>query len=288
MDLIYRYDPFQPIVVNRPTNADEAIQALVEGNRRLVELVGHMQNATLGDPVTGEIVVPISPISMGLPFFSGGVLDQEPFAMFLGCSDARVPIESIFDTSFNELFVVRMAGNGLSTEGIGSFTYGVRNFTKSVKVLTVLGHTGCGAVTAAVNTYLAPNEYANIGFTHALRTLVDRIMIGVRGAAKSIERSCGRDVTKHPNYRAVLLDVSVYLNAAITALDLQRELGAISNDTPPVYYGVCDLKTLLVTSAPVHGTSRVPDLRRAPHDATAFVELGKELVEVLVANGALA
>ncbi len=207
--------------------------------------------------------------------------------MVLGCSDARVPLESIFDQSFNEMFVVRIAGNVLSTECVGSFTYGVRNFGKSLKVQIVLGHTGCGAVTAAVNTYLAPNEYANIGFTHALRTLVDRAMIAVRGAAKSIERCCGEDIVKHPNYRAALLDVAVYLNAAITALDLRRELGAVSDHSPPVYYGVCDLKTLLVTSAPVTPTTTEPDLRTAPTDANAFVELGKELVDVLVSTGAL-
>ena len=60
---------------------------------------------------------------MGLPFLPGAALDQQPFAMVLGCSDARVPIESIFDQSFNEMFVVRVAGNVLGTEGLGSFDY---------------------------------------------------------------------------------------------------------------------------------------------------------------------
>jgi carbonic anhydrase len=288
VDLIYRYDPFQPIAVSRPANIEEAIQTLAAGNRRLVDLVSHMQRATIGETSTDEIVVPISPVSLGLPFFRGAVLDQEPFAMVLGCSDARVPIESILDQSFNEIFVVRIAGNALSTECVGSFTYGVRNFKKSLKIMLVLGHTGCGALTAAVDTYLAPNEYANIGFTHALRALVDGVMLAVRGAAKSIERCCGRDVAKHPNYRAVLLDVAVYLNAAITALDLRRELQAASDFDLPVYYGVCDLKTLLVTSVPVTPTTTEPDLRAAPQSATGFIELGKELVDVLISNGALA
>ena len=128
MDLIYRYDPFQPIAVSRPANVEEAIQTLAAGNRRLVDLVSHMQRATVGETSSDEIVVPISPVSLGLPFFRGAVLDQEPFAMVLGCSDARVPIESILDQSFNEIFVVRIAGNALSTECVGSFTYGVRRF----------------------------------------------------------------------------------------------------------------------------------------------------------------
>ena len=286
MDLIYRYDPFQPIVVNRPANAEQAISALVEGNRRLVDLVRHMQNATLGDTMTGEIVVPINPVSLGLPFFPAPswTRSRSPW-----CWGARMrgAAESIFDQSFNEMFVVRIAGNVLSTECVGSFTYGVRNFGKSLKVQIVLGHTGCGAVTAAVNTYLAPNEYANIGFTHALRTLVDRAMIAVRGAAKSIERCCGEDIVKHPNYRAALFGRGRVLKRGDHGAGFAAQLGAVSDHSPPVYYGVCDLKTLLVTSAPVTPTTTEPDLRTAPTDANAFVELGKELVDVLVSTGTL-
>ena len=58
----------------------------------------------------------------------------------------------------------------------------------------------------------------------------------------------------------MLLDVAVYLNAAITALDLRRELQAASDFELPVYYGVCDLRTLLVTSVPVTPTTTEPDL----------------------------
>src|SRR5580704_7570348 len=177
MDLIYRYDPFQPLVVSRPPDAAAAIRVLLDGNRRLVRLVEQMQQATLGEVPVASTVVPFNPVSMGLPLWPGAALDQQPFATVLGCSDARVPIESIFDQSFNEMFVVRVAGNVLGTEGLGSFDYAVRNLGHSLKALVVLGHTGCGAVTAAVDTYLAPTEYAGIAFTHALRSLVDRVMI---------------------------------------------------------------------------------------------------------------
>ena len=97
--------------------------------------------------------------------------------------------------------MVRIAGNILGTEGLGSFDYAVRNLGHSLKAVVVLGHTGCGAVTAAVDTYLAPSEYANIAYTHSLRTLVDRLMIAVRGAAKAIERRCGNVAKVHPDYR---------------------------------------------------------------------------------------
>ena len=135
-------------------------------------------------------------------------------------------------------------------------------------MLVVLGHTGCGAVTAAVDTYLAPNEYANIAFTYALRTLVDRVMVAVRGAAKSIDRCCGRDIHSHPNYRAALIDVAVYLNAAITAFDLRRKSRPFRPRRLAVHYAVCDLKTMLVTSSPVTPRTVDPDLRTAPQGGT--------------------
>ena len=214
-------------------------------------------------------------------------MDQQPFAMVLGCSDARVPIESIFDQSFNEMFVVRIAGNVLGTEGLGSFDYAARHLGHSLKALVVLGHSGCGAVTAAVDTYLAPTDYAGIAYTHALRSLVDRVMVAVRGEAKALAESCGRTVNNHPNYHAALVEVAVFLNAAVTAFDLRRELQAASGGGIAVYYGACNLKTMLVTSKPVLPSTVDPDLRQAPQDATEFVALGRELADALVASGLL-
>src|SRR4029079_13659120 len=157
-------------------------------------------------------------------------LKQTPFALVLGCSDARVPVEQIFDQSFNDLFVVRIAGNVLGTECVGSVDVAVRQFAESLKLVVVLGHTGCGAVGAAVETYLSPKDYAAITFTHALRSLADRIMIAVRGASNALQNVCGRNVVHHPNYKDALKEVAVYLNAAITAFDLRREVIALGGE----------------------------------------------------------
>src|SRR6185369_12141009 len=153
-----------------------------------------MQQATLGEKPEEAIVVPCCPVSLGLPLWRGAVATQQPYAIVLGCSDARVPIEPIFDQSFNDLFVIRIAGNVLGTECLGSVDFAVRHFADSLKLVVVLGHTGCGAVSAAVETYLSPKDYADIAFTHALRSLVDRIMIAVRGAANAIQHVCGQSV----------------------------------------------------------------------------------------------
>lgn len=74
---------------------------------------------------------------------------QSPFAIVLGCSDSRVPIEMIFDQLPGQLFVVRVAGNFVNRDNLASIEFGVE-FLKS-KLVVVLGHTHCGAVTSAVH-----------------------------------------------------------------------------------------------------------------------------------------
>jgi carbonic anhydrase len=74
---------------------------------------------------------------------------QKPIATILGCSDARVPPEIVFDQKFGNLFVIRVAGNVTGTSEIASAEYGVHYL--GTPVVVVLGHTACGAVKAAVD-----------------------------------------------------------------------------------------------------------------------------------------
>lgn len=73
---------------------------------------------------------------------------QHPFVSMLSCSDSRVPSEIIFDQGFGDLFVVRVAGNVVTTEGIGSLEFGTA--VLGTPLIMILGHERCGAVTAAV------------------------------------------------------------------------------------------------------------------------------------------
>lgn len=73
---------------------------------------------------------------------------QQPFATLLGCADSRIPPELIFDQGFGDLFVIRVAGNVIGEEVAGSLQYAVHHMR--TPMLVVLGHEGCGAVTAAV------------------------------------------------------------------------------------------------------------------------------------------
>jgi carbonic anhydrase len=289
VDFIYRYDPFRPVAIKRPTDARSAVEELLGGNRRLIGWVRRMQRVNLDPNATmSETVVPVDLFSLGLPFLPGTANDQSPFALVLGCSDARVPVESIFDQSFNDLFVVRIAGNVLGTECVGSFDYAVRHLGRSLKAVVVLGHTGCGAVTAAVDAYLSLDDYADIAFTHALRSLVDRIMIAVRGAAHALDRRHGHAIHGHPEYRATLIEASAYLNAAITAFDLQREITGFAQCDVGVFYGVCDVASLVVRGCPIHGESAEPQLSPAPTNAGELSELTECLVESIAAGARLA
>jgi carbonic anhydrase len=89
---------------------------------------------------------------------------QSPFAVVLGCSDSRVPIETIFDQVPGNVFVVRLAGNYLNDDNLGSIEYAVA-VLKS-QLIVVLGHTHCGAVTAAVehakDGIMPPGHIANV------------------------------------------------------------------------------------------------------------------------------
>ena len=292
MDLIYRYDPYQPVDTVRPENSADAIRALSEGNLRFVSLVSQMQRATMGEKVD-QIIFPISPLSLGLPLFAGGVLTQAPFALVLGCSDARAPVEAIFDQAFNDIFTIRIAGNVLGTECLGSIDYAVRNFGDSLKLVVVLGHSGCGAVSAAVDMYQSPNAYAEIACTHALRSLVDRIQLAVRGASKGLERVTG-GVMDHTTsaYRAALIETAVYLNAALTAYDLRREIHDLGMTNLEVVYGVYDLATLRIHSMPEKAQSSIGGhglcFGHAPAHAEDFTELSTRIAESAIDHGFMA
>jgi carbonic anhydrase len=81
---------------------------------------------------------------------------QEPFAAVLACADSRVPVELLFDQTIGHLFVTRVAGNMVTPEIIASLEYGVA--VLGVKVVMVLGHTGCGAVKAAMKSDAVPGQ----------------------------------------------------------------------------------------------------------------------------------
>ena len=113
-----------------PRNAAEARLRLIDGNKRFVA----------GESRHGHA---------GKGWLKGLTAGQKPFAAILGCSDSRVPPELVFDQGFGDLFVIRIAGNVISTDVVGSLQYAEHHL--HVPLVMVLGHEGCGAVTAALD-----------------------------------------------------------------------------------------------------------------------------------------
>ena len=85
---------------------------------------------------------------------------QNPFAAILGCADSRVPPELIFDQGLGDLFVVRVAGNVVDDLVLGSLEFAVQRLR--VPLVLVLGHAGCGAVTAALSATAPTGRLAAI------------------------------------------------------------------------------------------------------------------------------
>ena len=138
----------QPII-----SADEALQRLIEGNSRFCEGSARFSTVckeTLADLAKG----------------------QHPYTTILGCSDSRVPPELIFDADFGELFIIRVAGNVVSPEVMGSMQYAGAHL--HTPLFVVLGHEGCGAVKAALNSKHDDAEHLS-----RIQLLVNNILPGL-------------------------------------------------------------------------------------------------------------
>jgi len=134
--------------------AEQGLQKLMEGNQRFTRGQARFPTVckeTLADLARG----------------------QKPFATILGCSDSRVPPELIFDANFGELFIVRVAGNVVSPEVVGSLQYAGAHLRTPLFV--VLGHEGCGAVRAALEQKLSGREHLS-----RIQKLVECILPGLQ------------------------------------------------------------------------------------------------------------
>ena len=94
---------------------------------------------------------------------------QAPFAVILGCADSRVPAELVFDQGLGDLFVIRVAGNIVAPSLVGSVEFAAAMF--GTRLVVVLGHSSCGAVTATLDELEQPSESRSPN----LRAIVDRV-----------------------------------------------------------------------------------------------------------------
>ena len=157
--------------------AREALRRLQDGNLRFVE------NKRNAEAVTGHAR-------------RGELVDgQEPFAVILGCSDSRVPVEIVFDQGLGELFVIRVAGNIVAPSQVGSVEFAAERF--GTRLIVVLGHSKCGAIVATLEELQRPTEIQS----RNLSSIVDRIRPAVESLLVTKLRH-GADELVHEAVRA--------------------------------------------------------------------------------------
>ena len=274
VDIIYRYEARDTPIRRLPSDTNAALLRLNVGNRDFAALLDHVKDKSGAI----EQIIPVDPRDLGIVSNSASIPKQRPFAAVLGCSDARVPIELIFNEGPNDLFVIRVAGNGLGTEVLGSLKYAVEHLGDTLKLIVVLGHSGCGALTTAVDMFLNPGDYLTLATKHSLRSILDRSLLVVQASANKLLSVFGSDVARNPGYRQALIEASIVTNAALAAYSIQQEFDNTERSEMRAVYGVYLLETREVW-APRLGNAKGIGLAAAPHDLAGFVDLGDAVVQ---------
>ncbi len=182
-------------------SAREALRRLQDGNLRFVAEVGN----------DGSLASRSRRISL--------VARQEPFAIILGCSDSRVPAELVFDQGLGDLFVIRVAGNIVAPSQIGSVEFAAERF--GVRLVVVLGHTQCGAITATIEQLLKPAETQS----RNLQSIVDRVRPSIEGLLHTELRDDPQALALHGMRANIGVSVSHLRHGSVLLEKLIREDG---------------------------------------------------------------
>jgi carbonic anhydrase len=169
--------------------AKEGLNRLVDGNRRYVSNLISLKSISHGEKRPTLVAA------------------QNPFAIVLSCSDSRVPSEIVFDQGLGDLFVIRVAGNIVAPSIIGSIEFAASTF--GTQLVVVMGHSKCGAVSAALDCQLKGHEVPS----ENIRDIVDRITPSIKPvldkikAPKLVNRDELLDLCIHSNTEASIQHV---------------------------------------------------------------------------------
>jgi carbonic anhydrase len=153
------------------SSADDALSRLMEGNQRFTQQQSKYPH-------------------QGLKRLQEVAYAQHPYATILSCADSRVPAELIFDAGIGDLFDIRVAGNIITPEVLGSIEYAVLQL--NTPLIVVLGHERCGAITAAVKGGQLPGS---------IGTLVAAIQPGIDLTEGSSDESIEKAVVANVSYQ---------------------------------------------------------------------------------------
>lgn len=195
----------------------EALKQLQEGNKRFTQ------------DINGN------DIEMNAAQRTELVEKQEPAAIILGCADARVPAEIVFDVNLGDLFVVRVAGNIVTPTQIGSIEYAVHNL--GTRLIVVLGHSSCGAVAATVDSVVSSSPAPSPGLDSLISKItpaVKTIMSSNDGIdtsdliAKSVKENVSNSVKELQNDSDILKDVIQNDGLLVVGAEYDLATGAVN------------------------------------------------------------
>jgi len=144
---------------------------------------------------------------------------QSPYAIVLGCSDSRVPVEIIFDVGLGDLFVIRVAGNIVAPSLTGSVELAAEKF--GARLVVVLGHTGCGAVDATIDALQDPLEDRSMH----VNSIVEYIRPSVETLLESGEKMSRDELLKQAVRANVKTTVDGLRHSSDTLEQLMRDDG---------------------------------------------------------------
>jgi carbonic anhydrase len=190
------------LLAQTPLSPDAALRELITGNERFANNQ-------------------LTSIEQDLRILKEHTVDkQEPFAAVLACADSRVPVELVFDQTIGHIFVTRVAGNLITPEIVASLEYAVA--VLGVKVVLVLGHTGCGAVKAAMKADSVPGQISAL-YQH------------LQPAVEASGGDLGKTISNNGKIQANLLRTSsTVLRDAVKAAKLRVESGVYDLGTGKV------------------------------------------------------
>lgn len=181
----------------------EALEKLREGNQRFVDgdrcVDTYLSHTRLDEHLEG----------------------QSPFAIVLGCSDSRVPVEIIFDVGVGDLFVIRVAGNVIAPSLVGSIEFAAERFGS--RLVVVLGHTGCGAIEATIDSLQANDDSGS----ENIQDIVGRIRPAVEHLVQKASAEARKDVVNQAVRANVQANVKALKNASRVLEPLIRDQGLL-------------------------------------------------------------
>jgi carbonic anhydrase len=180
---------------------DAALKLLLEGNERYVQNQPRERDFSAGR--------------------ASRSLGQAPFAAILGCADSRIAPELTFDQGPGDLFVVRVAGNFVTTEGLGSLEFGAA--VLGTKLIMVLGHSSCGAVNATVAALQKGNKLPG-HIADLVRAMKPGIEAEVKQSGDNLEQ---RAVIANVRHNVERLQQATPILAEMVAKKKLRVVGAV-------------------------------------------------------------